>query len=111
MASPLESFSKWLKLKIYQLEVTMAVYIYTPVEKFIFYSLFFLLLSLTVIATVLYLPQHVQFIISRAWFYMHGESYESAAATAAKGAAAIGQALSSATGMAAAATAESFKEL
>ncbi|AEO56913.1 hypothetical protein MYCTH_2033959, partial [Thermothelomyces thermophilus ATCC 42464] len=72
----LESFSKWLQLKIYQLEVTMSVYIYTPIEKFIFYSVLFLLLSLTFIATVLYLPQHVQFIINRAWFYMHGDSYE-----------------------------------
>ncbi|KAL2170951.1 hypothetical protein VTG60DRAFT_4213 [Thermothelomyces hinnuleus] len=111
MASRLESFSKWLQLKIYQLEVTMSVYIYTPVEKFIFYSVLFLLLSLTFIATVLYLPQHVQFIINRAWFYMHGDSYESAAATAAKGAAVVGQALSSVAGTTAAATAESLKEL
>jgi hypothetical protein len=36
MASPLESFSKWLQLKLYQFEVTMSVYMYTPVEKFIF---------------------------------------------------------------------------
>jgi hypothetical protein len=36
MASRLESFSKWLQLKIYQIEVTFSVYIYTPIEKFIF---------------------------------------------------------------------------
>ncbi|KAL2023835.1 hypothetical protein VTK56DRAFT_1102 [Thermocarpiscus australiensis] len=76
MASPLESFSKWLQLKIYQLEVTMAVYIFTPLEKFIFYSVLFLLVGLTFIATVLYLPQHVQFVISRAWFYMHGDGHD-----------------------------------
>lgn len=34
--SPLEKFSKWLQLKIYQLEVTFSVYIFTPLEKFIF---------------------------------------------------------------------------
>ncbi|KAK4152620.1 hypothetical protein C8A00DRAFT_44322 [Chaetomidium leptoderma] len=79
MASRLESFSKWLQLKIYQLEVTMSVYIYTPIEKFIFYSVLFLLFSLTFIATVLYLPQHVQFVLKRAWFYMHGDSCEAAA--------------------------------
>ena len=39
MASQLESFSKWLQLKIYQLEVTYSVYIYTPIEKFIFCAL------------------------------------------------------------------------
>lgn len=36
MASYLERFSKWLQLKIYQFEMTFAVYIFTPVEKFIF---------------------------------------------------------------------------
>lgn len=36
-------------------------------------SVLFLLFSLTFIATVLYLPQHVQFILGRAWFYMHGD--------------------------------------
>lgn len=81
--SPLESFTKWLKLKIYQLEVTFSVYIFTPVEKFVFYSVVFLLFSLTFIATVLYLPRHMSFIVGRAWFYMHGD-----AADAAKGAAA-----------------------
>ncbi|KAH6840836.1 hypothetical protein B0I37DRAFT_408542 [Chaetomium sp. MPI-CAGE-AT-0009] len=106
MASQLESFSKWLQLKIYQLEVTYSVYIYTPIEKFIFYSVLFLLFSLTFIATVLYLPQHLQFIISRAWFYMHGDAFDPATA---KGA--VGQVLSSAVGAAAAATAESVKEL
>ncbi|KAK4245829.1 hypothetical protein C7999DRAFT_15974 [Corynascus novoguineensis] len=110
MASRLESLSKWLQLKIYQLEVTMSVYIYTPIEKFIFYSVLFLLVSLTFIATVLYLPQHLQFIISRAWFYMHGDALESMAAAATKGAS-VGQVVSSVAGATAAATAESLKEL
>ncbi|KAK3328398.1 hypothetical protein B0T19DRAFT_485302 [Cercophora scortea] len=80
MHTPLGSFTKWLQLKIYQLEVNLGVYIFTPVEKFIFYSVLFLLFSLTFIATVLYLPQHVQFIINRAWFYMNGDTADAAAA-------------------------------
>jgi len=36
MTSYLESLSKWIQLKIYQLEVTYSVYIFTPIEKFIF---------------------------------------------------------------------------
>ncbi|KAK4670383.1 uncharacterized protein QC763_211220 [Podospora pseudopauciseta] len=71
--SPIDRLSKWLELKIYQLEVTMSVYMFTPMEKFIFYSILFLLTSLTLIATVLYLPHHIAFIVGRAWFYMHGE--------------------------------------
>ncbi|TDZ22543.1 hypothetical protein Cob_v004519 [Colletotrichum orbiculare MAFF 240422] len=71
--SALQSFSKWLHLKQYQLEVTFSVYIFTPLEKFIFYTVLFLLCSLTFIATILYLPQHITFIANRAWFYMHGD--------------------------------------
>ncbi|GKT40690.1 uncharacterized protein ColSpa_00871 [Colletotrichum spaethianum] len=71
--SALQSFSKWLHLKQYQIEVTFSVYIFTPLEKFIFYTVLFLLSSLTIIATVLYLPQHIAFLMSRAWFYMHGD--------------------------------------
>ncbi|TKW57589.1 hypothetical protein CTA1_2464 [Colletotrichum tanaceti] len=71
--SALQSFSKWLHLKQYQIEVTFSVYIFTPLEKFIFYTVLFLLSSLTAIATVLYLPQHIAFLMSRAWFYMHGD--------------------------------------
>ena len=106
MSSYLESFSKWIQLKIYQLEVTFSVYIFTPIEKFIFCtfpfppfpfptrlvpsweltacnnqkkttdSVLFLLVGLTFIATVLYLPHHLQFIVNRAWFYMHGDGYD-----------------------------------
>lgn len=39
-------------------------------------SILFLLVSLTFIGTVLYLPQHIAFLMSRAWFYMHGESVD-----------------------------------
>lgn len=34
------SFTKWLQLKIYQVEVTFSVYIFTPLEKFIFCTFF-----------------------------------------------------------------------
>jgi len=33
-----------------------------------------LLISLTLAATILYLPRHVRFVISRAWYYIHGEA-------------------------------------
>lgn len=37
-------------------------------------SFVFLLLSLTAIATILYLPHHIMFLVGRAWFYIHGDS-------------------------------------
>ncbi|KAL7625655.1 hypothetical protein AAE478_004875 [Parahypoxylon ruwenzoriense] len=70
--SSLQRFGRWLRLKQYQIEVTFGVYMFTPTEKFAFWSVVFLLCSLIVIAVVLYLPQHVLFIIHRAWFYVNG---------------------------------------
>ncbi|EON96682.1 hypothetical protein UCRPA7_7858 [Phaeoacremonium minimum UCRPA7] len=74
--SPFERFSKWLKLKIYQTELNFSVYMYTPWEKFVFWSITFLLFSLTTIAAILYLPQHIIFIVTRAWFYINGENVD-----------------------------------
>ncbi|KAL1895845.1 hypothetical protein Sste5346_004942 [Sporothrix stenoceras] len=86
--SPLERFSKWIQLKIYQFEVTYSVYMLTPMEKFFVYSLLFLLTSLTSIAIFLYLPHHVAFLINRAWFYAHGDSQFDAAQSILQGVAA-----------------------
>lgn len=127
MSSPLERLSKWLQLKVYQIEVTFSVYMFTPLEKLAFCtlplpslplrphtfppprplcspshprplpcfpaplsplapplnshlttpgSILFLLSSLTFLACVLYLPQHIIFITERAWFYINGENVD-----------------------------------
>ncbi|KAI0471100.1 hypothetical protein GGR56DRAFT_678371 [Xylariaceae sp. FL0804] len=70
--SPIQRLGRWLGLKQYQIEVTFGVYMFTPTEKFIFWSVVFLLSALTVIAVTLYLPQHILFILHRAWFYVNG---------------------------------------
>ncbi|KAI1076299.1 hypothetical protein F5B20DRAFT_330392 [Whalleya microplaca] len=70
--SALQRFGRWLRLKQYQIEVTFGVYMFTPTEKFAFWSVVFLLYSLLVIACILYLPQHILFIVHRAWFYVNG---------------------------------------
>ncbi|KAI1367548.1 hypothetical protein F5Y08DRAFT_58198 [Xylaria arbuscula] len=67
-----QRFGRWLSLKQYQIEVTFGVYMFTPTEKFIFWSIVFLLSAMGSIATILYLPQHILFIINRAWFYVNG---------------------------------------
>ncbi|CAM1508309.1 Fc.00g051570.m01.CDS01 [Cosmosporella sp. VM-42] len=74
------SLRRWLSLKQYQLEVTFSVYMFTPWEKFFFSSLVFLLFSLTFIAACLYLPHHISFLISRAWYYINGEHIDVAEA-------------------------------
>lgn len=79
-SSPLQRLGRWCRLKQYQVEVTFAVYMFTPTEKFIFWSIVFLLFSMTTIASVLYLPQHILFLIDRAWFYVNGGDVQSATA-------------------------------
>lgn len=69
-------------------------------------SVLFLIFSLTFIATVLYLPHHLQFIISRAWFYMHGDAQDAGAA-----AAAVVETVSSTLGKVAQATGGVVREL
>ena len=64
-------------------------------------SVLFLIFSLTFIATVLYLPHHLQFIIGRAWFYMHGDAQSAVSS----------QTVSSTLGKAAEATAAVVREL
>lgn len=39
-------------------------------------TLLFLLVGLTFIATALYLPQHIAFIVGRMWFYILGENVD-----------------------------------
>ncbi|KAL0943940.1 uncharacterized protein CTRU02_201827 [Colletotrichum truncatum] len=109
--SLLQSFSKWLHLKQYQLEVTYSVYIFTPLEKFIFYTVLFLLSSLTFIATVLYLPQHIAFIANRAWFYMHGDPIEAVVAAVEVTKAAVESVLMAETTTTAAALAQETVEI
>ncbi|KAI0005197.1 hypothetical protein F4779DRAFT_621177 [Xylariaceae sp. FL0662B] len=70
--SAIQRFGRWLRLKQYQIEVTFGVYMFTPTEKFAFWSVVFLLYSLLVIACILYLPQHILFMVHRAWFYVSG---------------------------------------
>ncbi|KKA26900.1 hypothetical protein TD95_002134 [Thielaviopsis punctulata] len=64
---------KWINRKIYQIEVSFAVNMYTPFERFLFYSVLFLLVSIFTLATLLYLPHHIKFMVNRAWFYVHGD--------------------------------------
>jgi len=91
--SPLDKFSRWLRLKQYQFEVTFCIYIFTYTEKFIIYSMVFLLFSMIFIAMTLYLPRHIAFLIDRAYFYVRGEGLEVDVLEVTKGA--VAQALGS----------------
>ncbi|KAI9756976.1 MAG: hypothetical protein M4579_003634 [Chaenotheca gracillima] len=80
---------RWLQRKRYQYEVTFSLYMLTPIEKFIFNSFLFLFLSMIIIAASLYLPHHIKFLVSRAWFYYAGDEVTSVTAAVAAGAATV----------------------
>ncbi|PYH94237.1 hypothetical protein BO71DRAFT_231951 [Aspergillus ellipticus CBS 707.79] len=67
------SLVRWIRLKIYQYEVTFAVYMLTPTEKFIFNSLLLTLLSMIVTGIYVYLPDHIRVIYSHLYYYWVGE--------------------------------------
>ena len=96
--SYLASFVRWLQIKNYQYEVTFALYMLTPTEKFIFSTyavsprdvsafhfmiwtvnlklldfVLLTLLSMLVAAATMYLPSHIVLICNRLWYYIHGE--------------------------------------
>ncbi|KAL6910849.1 hypothetical protein GGI43DRAFT_391323 [Trichoderma evansii] len=73
------NLKKLAEKKMLQFDVTFALYMLTPMEKFTVYSVLFLLISLTSIAATLYLPQHVSLLANRAWYYINGETVDIAA--------------------------------
>lgn len=95
--STLNSFVKWLRLKHYQFEITFGVYVFTPAERFVFCEIHcpsafqdfnltsrvltlgscgFLITALALMASFLYLPRHIQFFLTRAWFYLSGDKVD-----------------------------------
>ncbi|KAL4918065.1 hypothetical protein BDW62DRAFT_182277 [Aspergillus aurantiobrunneus] len=67
------AFVRWVRLKIYQYEVTFAVYMLTPTEKFIFNSILLTLLSMILTGICFYLPDHLRVIYGHLYYYWVGE--------------------------------------
>ncbi|KAH9832808.1 Pfam:DUF3317 [Teratosphaeria destructans] len=68
------SLVRWLQKKNYQYEVTFALYMLTPTEKFIFNSILFLTISMFTLASVLYLPNHIMTMARRSFYYFAGDA-------------------------------------
>ncbi|KAL7797640.1 hypothetical protein V8C37DRAFT_370194 [Trichoderma ceciliae] len=73
------SLKSMVQRKMLQIDVTFGTYLFTPMEKFAYYSIVFLLFSLTSIAAILYLPHHISLLAGRAWYYINGETIDIAA--------------------------------
>ncbi|PWY80955.1 hypothetical protein BO94DRAFT_470385 [Aspergillus sclerotioniger CBS 115572] len=69
----INSLVRWVRLKIYQYEVTFAVYMLTPTEKFIFNSILLTLISMIVTGIYVYLPNHIRVVYGHLYYYWAGE--------------------------------------
>ncbi|KAJ5533515.1 hypothetical protein N7504_007203 [Penicillium tannophilum] len=69
----ISSFVRWVRMKIYQYEVTFAIYMLTPTEKFIFNSLLLTLITMIATGIYVYLPNHLRTIYGHMYYYAVGE--------------------------------------
>jgi hypothetical protein len=65
----LDRFIRWLRLKKYRIEVTYGVYVFTPGEKAVFWTLFFLFFTLITTAIGLYTHRSIKVLTHAAAAY------------------------------------------
>ncbi|KAJ5326389.1 hypothetical protein MYU51_010191 [Penicillium brevicompactum] len=69
----ISSVFRWMRLKVYQYEVTFALYMLTPIEKFIFNTFLLTLVTMITAGIYIYLPDHLRAIYGRLYYYWAGE--------------------------------------
>ncbi|KAI1211895.1 uncharacterized protein F4807DRAFT_380374 [Annulohypoxylon truncatum] len=67
----LEAFARWARLKKYRIEVTYGVYVYTPVEKAVFWTIFCLLFTAISFAALVYTKRNVTLLLKYASIYVN----------------------------------------
>lgn len=80
--SPIEAFGRWARLKKYRIEVTYGVYVFTPGEKFAFWAISSLFLSLVAYYTTLVVSRNVIFVIHALWSLIHAANSSGSSNTA-----------------------------
>ncbi|KAI4863205.1 hypothetical protein F4820DRAFT_427607 [Hypoxylon rubiginosum] len=75
MSSPtaIEAFARWARLKKYRIEVTYGVYVFSPMEKVFFWSIFLFLFTVVSFAAVVYVQRNVLLLIRYATVFVTGE--------------------------------------
>ncbi|KAI2605248.1 uncharacterized protein GGS25DRAFT_422360 [Hypoxylon fragiforme] len=66
----LASLARWARLKKYRIEVTYGVYVFTPAEKFVFWTVFCLLFTAISFAAFLFTRRNVLLLVRyyAAWY-------------------------------------------
>ncbi|KAJ2981995.1 hypothetical protein NUW58_g6546 [Xylaria curta] len=75
-STQLDTFVRWLRLRKYRMEVTYGVYVYTPMEKIVFWTLFCFFFTILSMALVLYTHRALMLSLRAAASYIdsHGLS-------------------------------------
>ncbi|KAI1658801.1 hypothetical protein F4813DRAFT_356303 [Daldinia decipiens] len=71
--SIIEALIRWASLKKYRIEVTYGVYVYTPVEKAVFWTIFCFLFAAISFAAIFYTERNVILLLRYASIYVGGE--------------------------------------
>ncbi|KAI1650915.1 uncharacterized protein F4817DRAFT_367486 [Daldinia loculata] len=71
--STIEALVRWASLKKYRIEVTYGVYVYTPIEKAVFWTIFCFLFTTISFAAILYTERNVLLLLRYASIYVSGE--------------------------------------
>ncbi|KAI1137400.1 hypothetical protein F5Y05DRAFT_69652 [Hypoxylon sp. FL0543] len=68
--STIESFARWAWLKKYRIEVTYGVYVFTPIEKAVFWTIFCFLFTVISFAAVVYTQRNILLLLRYASVYI-----------------------------------------
>ncbi|KAL7621491.1 hypothetical protein AAE478_008814 [Parahypoxylon ruwenzoriense] len=71
-SSPIDALARWARLKKYRIEVTYGVYVFTPMEKVVFWTIFCFLFTVISFAALVYTQRNVLLLIRYASFYVNG---------------------------------------
>ncbi|KAI0011342.1 hypothetical protein F4779DRAFT_626549 [Xylariaceae sp. FL0662B] len=83
-SSPIEAFCSWARLKKYRIEVTYGVYVFTPVEKVLFWTIFCFLFTVISFAAAVFTQRNVMLLIRYAAVYVGGDDASMASRLLAK---------------------------
>ncbi|KAI0458150.1 hypothetical protein F5B21DRAFT_500795 [Xylaria acuta] len=67
-----DTFMRWLRLRKYRLEVTYGVYVFTPMEKLVFWTLFCFFFVVISTAMTLYTHRSLAFLLRATASYVDG---------------------------------------
>ncbi|KAI1103236.1 hypothetical protein F4804DRAFT_310825 [Jackrogersella minutella] len=75
MSSPstLKALARWARLKKYRIEVTYGVYVFTPMEKFAFWTIFLFLFTVISFTVAVYAQRNALLLLKYAFVHVIGE--------------------------------------